>query len=125
MQTIVDAFMTDVLPALFSLIGAACAVIITKKVIPYLTSKLNKNDLDTLKIWIEALVWSAQRLYESGALHIPKKEYAMNAIIKYAAEHGIRLSAAQLDELRRAAVKQLEILEAQITEFGVKIEVIE
>lgn len=116
MQTIFDVLLADVMPAIFSLVGTICALLLTKKVIPYIASKLGKDELETIQVWIETLVWSAQRLYESGALRVPKKEYVMQEIVQFAADHGIKLTEAQLDQLRRAAVKQLEVIEAQIKE---------
>lgn len=115
MRTFID-IVIQCLPELTSLLVAIIGAVIGKKIIPLISAKNEKENLDitakqisAVKEWIEILVVSAQRLDKSGNLgDLTKKEYVAERITEYISKCGYGFTSEQLDDIRRSAVYLLE-----------------
>lgn len=115
MYTFID-IVIQCLPEITSLLVAIIGAVIGKKIIPLISAKNEKENLDitakqisAVKEWIEILVASAQRLDKSGNLgDLTKKEYVAERITEYISRCGYEFTSEQLDDIRRSAVYFLE-----------------
>lgn len=115
MRTFID-IVIQCLPELTSLLVAIIGAVIGKKIVPLISAKNEKENLDitakqisAVKEWIEILVASAQRLDKSGNLgDLTKKEYVAERITEYISKCGYGFTSEQLDDIRRSAVYLLE-----------------
>lgn len=89
----------QILTLIISLIG----VILTYFVVPWLRSKTNTQQLDTIKLWINIAVAAAEQMKAVGLLQIDKKEY----VLKFVRDKGITITDQELDALIEAAVFEL------------------
>ena len=121
-EVFIDAIIAN-LPEIISIFFAVLGAIITKKIIPVLTTANNAQKLNEVIQIAEILVESAYRLDKSGRLeNITKKEYVMSELDKYIEEKKYRFTESQLDNIRRAAVVALEQTEVIISDTISKIE---
>ena len=82
-EVFIDAIIAN-LPEIISIFFAVLGAIITKKIIPVLTTANNAQKLNEVIQIAEILVESAYRLDKSGRLeNITKKEYVMSELDKY------------------------------------------
>lgn len=102
---IILEYLPDLLKVFFAIITA----IITKKVVPVMTTAKNAKRLQEIIDFSKVLVDSAQRLDKAGKLaELTKKEYVMQQLYDYIEEKGYEFTEDQLDNIRRAAVFALE-----------------
>ena len=121
-EVFIDAIIAN-LPEIISIFFAVLGAIITKKIIPVLTTANNAQKLNEVIQIAEILVESAYRLDKSGRLeNITKKEYVMSELDKYIEEKKYRFTQSQLDNIRRAAVVALEQTEVIVSDTISKIE---
>ena len=121
-EVFIDAIIAN-LPEIISIFFAVLGAIITKKIIPVLTTANNAQKLNEVIQIAEILVESAYRLDKSGRLeNITKKEYVMSELDKYIEEKKYRFTESQLDNIRRAAVVALEQTEVIVSDTISKIE---
>lgn len=108
---IINSFI-EYLPELIGLVFTVLSLIVTKKVIPLLKTKISQSQMEEIAEWTKVLVESAQRLDKSGKLeNITKKEYVMEKLMAHVKDLGYAFSDDQLDDIRRAAVLALENVE--------------
>ena len=99
----------EYLPDLVKVFFAIITAIITKKVVPVLTTAKNAKRLQEIIEFSKVLVDSAQRLDRAGKLaEITKKEYVMQELKSYITEKGYKFTEEQLDNIRRSAVFAFE-----------------
>lgn len=116
---IILEYLPDLLKVFFAIITA----IITKKVVPVLTTAKNAKRLQEIIDFSKVLVDSAQRLDKAGKLaELTKKEYVMQQLYDYIEEKGYEFTEDQLDNIRRAAVFALEQTEQILTDTMDQIE---
>lgn len=116
---IILEYLPDLLKVFFAIITA----IITKKVVPVLTTAKNAKRLKEIIDLAKVLVDSAQRLDKAGKLvEITKKDYVMQQLYDYIEEKGYDFTEEQLDNIRRAAVFALEQTEQILTDTMDQIE---
>lgn len=102
---IILGYLPDLLRVFFMIVAA----IITRKVVPVLTTANNAKKLQEIINFATVLVESAQRLDRTGKLvELTKKEYVMQQLHNYINEKGYKFTEEQLDNIRRAAVLLLE-----------------
>lgn len=100
------------LPQFVELVLTVVAIVVTKKLIPLIKTKINHSQMNEIAEWTEVLVESAQRLDKSGKLeNMTKKEYVMEKLMAHVEELGYDFTDSQLDDIRRAAVLALENIE--------------
>lgn len=117
MKEILIGSVIEYLPYLISFIFTVIAGIVTKKVIPVLTTTKNAKMLAEVIEFAKVLVDSAQRLSKTGKLlETTKKDYVMQQLNDYIEEKGYEFTEEQLDNIRRAAVLALEQTEAIVND---------
>lgn len=113
----------EYLPDLLKVFFAIITAIITKKVVPVLTTAKNAKRLQEIIEFSKVLVDSAQRLDRAGKLaEITKKEYVMQELNGYITEKGYKFTEEQLDNIRRSAVFALEQTEQILVDTMNQIE---
>jgi hypothetical protein len=115
-EIIIDSIL-QYLPYLIGLIFTIITGVVSKKVIPVLTTTKNAKMLVEVIEFAKILVDSAQRLDKTGKLiEVTKKDYVMQQLNDYIEEKGYKFTEEQLDNIRRAAVLALEQTEAIIND---------
>ena len=123
-DTIVDVLI-ECMPLIMKIIFTVLGVIVTKKIVPFLTEKTNKDkaktiqqELETVIEWAKIFVDSAQRLDMSGTLtditNLNKKDYVMKKLMSKISELNYSFTEEQLDEIRRSVVYALDQTEMLI-----------
>lgn len=112
MKEILINSLVEYLPELIGLIFTILSLVVTKKIVPLLKTKISKSQMEEIAEWTKVLVESAQRLDKSGKLeNITKKEYVMKKLMAHVSDLGYDFSDDQLDDIRRSAVLALENVE--------------
>lgn len=92
-----------IIVAIFTILYA----IISAYLIPWIRTKIGSDKLEDIIIYTELAVRSAEQLYtaEQWAL---KKEYVYNYISGLCAEHGIKLTPADIDVIIEGCVNEIK-----------------
>ena len=89
----------QILTLIISLIG----VVLTYFVVPWLRSKTNTQQLDTIKLWINIAVAAAEQMKIAGLIIDDKKTY----VVKFIKDKGVTITDQELDALIEAAVFEI------------------
>ena len=92
--------LTPILQAIISLI----AIIITYRLVPWLKSKLDNQDMENLKTAARVVVFAAEQLFDTGVI-VDKLNYAMARL----EEQGWDLDKETLRDVIESAVKELKV----------------
>ena len=121
-EIFVDVILAN-LPEIPYIIFALLSAIVTKKILPLITTAKNAKRLGEVISYAQVLVDSAYRLDKAGKLvEITKKEYVMEQLNIYIIDKGYQFTPEQLDNIRRAAVVALEQTEQIVTDVIEKAE---
>jgi len=121
-EIFVDVILAN-LPEITYLIFALLSAIVTKKILPLITTAKNAKRLGEVISYAQVLVDSAYRLDKAGKLlEATKKEYVMEQLDAYIVEKGYKFTPEQLDNIRRAAVVALEQTEQIVADVIEKVE---
>lgn len=88
-----------IIVALIGLLGT----IITYVAIPYIKTKINKEQREDILFWVKIAVNAAEQMVEAGIITVPKKSYVIN----FLQEKGIDITEKELDILIEAAVYEM------------------
>lgn len=97
---------TPIVTAVVDVLVGVLATLIATKVIPWLHSKFEQEQLDFIKSVVKVAVWAAEQLFEK-AQGAEKLEYAMHFVLTALAEKGIVVSEELLRSYIEAAVLEL------------------
>ncbi len=92
--------LTNIVHIAFALIAA----LITTFLIPYIKSKLSKEDFETLKSWVKIAVNAAEMIYNETGMGANKKAY----VIEFLNSKCYTLDIDTLNNLIEAAVLELK-----------------
>lgn len=121
-EIFIDVILAN-LPQIVSIIIALLGAIVTRKIVPLITTTKNAKRLSEVIAFAQVLVDSAYRLDKSGKLlEATKKEYVMEQLDAYIVEKGYKFTPEQLDNIRRAAVVALEQTEQIVSDVIEKVE---
>ncbi|WP_206460435.1 phage holin [Anaerovorax sp. IOR16] len=95
--------MEQILLSLLTLVLAIATYIFKSVIVPYMESKVKKNDLEKVLALVKIAVAAAEQIYKESKVGRQKKEY----VKKYLALLGIELSEAELNGLIESAVYEL------------------
>lgn len=93
---------TDIVVAVIGLLS----VIITSVVVPWLKSKTNTQNQETIHAIAMTAVYAAQQILKANE---DKKNYAMNYMVDALKERGISLSIDEIEACVEAALKDIKI----------------
>lgn len=97
---------TDVIVALIGLMGAALTVVI----VPLVKSKTTEKQRENIYTIVKAAVWAAEQILKredpTGGI---RKQY----VLDYLLGKGVKIDIEDLDVMIEAAVKELNIMEAE------------
>lgn len=82
---------------------------ITSLLIPYLKRKISADDRSKIATIVRCGVMAAEQIYHESGQGQKKKEY----VIEYLRNAGIKISEEELDVLIEAAVKELNLWQAE------------
>ena len=123
MKEIIIDSVIQYLPYFIGFIFTVITGVISKNVIPVLTTTKNAKMLSEVIEFAKVLVDSAQRLDKTGKLiEVTKKDYVMQQLNDYIEEKGYKFTEEQINNIRRAAVLALEQTEAIINDTIRKID---
>ena len=112
MKEILVNSLIEYLPELIGLVFTILSLVVTKKIIPLVKTKISSSQMAEIAEWTKVLVESAQRLDKSGKLeNVTKKEYVMEKLMAHVKDLGYDFTDDQLDDIRRSAVLALENVE--------------
>lgn len=89
------------------MVVSVCCALIAAYVIPYLKNKLSDDKYGQLIEMINIAVMAAEQIYRETGMGKIKKEQVVSVVTAWMNEHGINISAGQLDQLIEAAVYEL------------------
>ncbi len=93
--------LTQVIVAVLTLVIS----LITAFLIPYLKTKVNGEQLDTIKFWVNIAVEAAEMIYVGTGRGQEKKEY----VVQFLNSKGFTLNVAEIENLIEAAVMELKL----------------
>lgn len=96
-----------IIKVIIPIIGA----ILTYLIIPFIKAKTTKEQRDELYFWVRVAVSAAEQIYKEKGKGIEKKEY----VIRFLSSMGINLTIQELDVLIEAAVKELNLVQNELT----------
>lgn len=107
-----ESFLTvEMLETLVNLVVIAISVIVTRFLIPYLKTKMSKDQRELLLTVVNQAVLAAEQIYahadKSGKT---KKQY----VIDFIKSRGIKISNEEIDVLIEAAVKELNMYKDEL-----------
>lgn len=105
--------MTDVTTIILGLI-LVCAGLVTAFGIPFIKSKLNAEQLATLKSIVNIAVFAAEQIL-GPKMGTDKKAYALDYAKKLLAKLGLTFDEEAIDAAIEAQVKELKLTEAYAT----------
>lgn len=88
---------TDVICAIIALVGA----VFTGIVIPYVKSKLNKDQLDVLNYWLNVLIAAAETNFKGVSMGAAKKEWVIEQLQEMGLKFDEEAVSAAIDGLCR------------------------
>lgn len=97
--------LTPILQAFIALLAA----IITYRLVPWLKSKLNKQQMENLHIAAKTVVFAAEQLYQTGVVQ-DRLRYAITRL----EEQGFDLDEETIRDAIEDAVKELKIQTPQV-----------
>lgn len=97
---------TPIITSIIEVLVGVLATLIATKVIPYIHSKVDQEQLDFIKAVVKIAVKAAEQLFEK-AQGAEKLEYAMNTVLSALAEKGIEINKELLRSYIEAAVLEL------------------
>ena len=84
-------------------------IVISRKVLPILTVKFTKGQLEQMKFWADLAVGAAEQIWtHTQGAGESKKSFVLNFLNSRVKAEGFRLSEEQLDILVEHAVKELK-----------------
>lgn len=103
---------TKIVVALVSIAGAILSGIL----IPLIKAKTTKEQREDVFEWVKIAVYAAEQMAAAGLIQLPKKEYVVNYINKKleGKEIALQLSEEDLDTMIEAAVRELNIAQAEL-----------
>lgn len=96
-----------IIKVIIPIIGA----ILTYLIIPFIKAKTTKEQRDELYFWVRVAVSAAEQIYKEKGKGVEKKEY----VIRFLSSMGINLTIQELDVLIEAAVKELNLVQNELT----------
>lgn len=97
---------TEVIVALIGLMGA----ILTAVIVPLVRSKTTEKQRDNINTVITAAVWAAEQVLKRDD---PTGEIRKQYVVDYLLGKGIKLDLVDLDVMIEAAVKELNLAQAE------------
>lgn len=97
---------TDVIVALIGLLGAVLTVVI----VPLVRSKTTEKQRENIYTIIKSAVWAAEQILKRED---PTGEVRKQYVIDYLLGKGVKLDLADLDVMIEAAVKELNLAQAE------------
>lgn len=98
---------TELLEMIIKLIIAVLSVLITSYFIPWLKSKIDSTKYNDLLTLVEKLVEAAEKIYTPEEWS-EKKKYVLGLAENYAAVHGIKITADELNAIIEGWVKEIK-----------------
>jgi LL-H family phage holin len=97
---------TPIITAIIEVLAGVVITLISTKVIPYIHSKVDQEQLEFIKSVVKIAVKAAEQLFEK-AQGAEKLEYAMNMVLSALKEKGIEINKDLLRSYIEAAVLEL------------------
>ena len=99
--------LTEILEALITLLF----VIATGCLIPFIKTKVSKDKLNEVMVWVKAAVHAAEQIYKGTSRGKEKKEYVLN----FLNEKGIELDTDSIETLIESTVLELnKVIEQEV-----------
>lgn len=95
--------MTDITPIISAAL-TLIAAIITTFLVPFIRSKLDTEQMEKLRVYIETAVEAAEMIYTGTGMGETKKKY----VLEYLEHLGVSLDSDTLDNLIESAVLRLK-----------------
>lgn len=104
--------LTKIVISIISIAGAILSYIL----IPLIKSKTTQEQRENVYQWVKIAVYAAEQMADAGLIQLPKKEYVINYINKKLEDKEInfQLSEEDLDAMIEAAVRELNIAQAEL-----------
>lgn len=96
-----------IIKVIIPIIGA----ILTYFIIPFIKAKTTEKQRDEIYFWVTVAVSAAEQIYNEKSKGVDKKEY----VIRFLSSMGINLTIQELEVLIEAAVKELNLVQNELT----------
>lgn len=111
-----DQKVFEIILAIIPVVGTLFTIVLTSVLIPFIKSKISKENLDKYKSWAKIAVECAEMLYAatpgSGE---QKKEWCIKKLTNILNAKKVVITSEQIEMLIEAAVKEMKIAENAVT----------
>lgn len=88
----------ELLEVIVKVVVAVLSVIITSVIIPYIKSKVDSTKYNDFLTLVEKCVEAANQIY-TPEQWAQKKQYVLKIVENYCIEHGVKITAAEVDAI--------------------------